>query len=67
MHLILSCDTSTPPKTRLTLIHVGFSINYLKGTDMNLKRTLIAVTAGFVLAAPVCSQPYGMGPGMMGG
>lgn len=34
---------------------------------MKLKRTLVAVIAGFVLAAPVWSQPYGMGPGMMGG
>ena len=32
-----------------------------------MKRTLIAAAAGLLVAGAASSQPYGMGPGMMGG
>jgi Spy/CpxP family protein refolding chaperone len=35
--------------------------------EFNMKRALLLTAAGWALAAAVCAQPYGMGPGMMGG
>lgn len=32
-----------------------------------MKRGLIALASGLLLAVPALAQPYGMGPGMMGG
>jgi len=32
-----------------------------------MKRTIFAAAAGLLVAASVSAQPYGMGPGMMGG
>ncbi|MDO8449129.1 MAG: periplasmic heavy metal sensor [Rhodoferax sp.] len=32
-----------------------------------MKRALLLTVVGLVLASSVCSQPYGTGPGMMGG
>ena len=39
----------------------------INSKEFNMKRALLLTAVGLMLATSVCSQPYGMGPGMMGG